>query len=64
MSKDDDKDGVRGLWKKATSRKAESNVLPMERPPADRTYSAFKVQDRTERLEIRRASGLSRFPSY
>lgn len=43
------------------------SAVPAERPApnlADRTYTAFEVRDRAERLQIVRSAGPSRFPNY
>jgi hypothetical protein len=71
MSTDADKGGVGGrLWAGSGRDKAQAHekVLPLKPPPApapqDRTYLAFELRDRAERLHIVRAAGPSRFPNY
>jgi hypothetical protein len=71
MSTDADKSGVGGrLWASGGRDKAQAQekVLPLKPPPPpapqDRTYLAFDLRDRAERLHIVRAAGPSRFPNY
>jgi hypothetical protein len=73
MNKDADTRGSR-LWSGGRERdqwpqvepQADEKVVPLGRPAmaSDRTYTAFEVRERAERMHIHCATQPSRFPSY
>jgi hypothetical protein len=70
MSKENDTDTFTGrLWSggRGAAPPADEELLQKPRRPAapdDRVYEAYSVADRPPALEILRAAGPSRFPSY
>jgi hypothetical protein len=78
MSKDTEKTGIAGrLWGTGRERdpQGDDKVFPLKAPPEargaarpaaarDRSYVAFEIRERADRLQIVRGAGPSRFPNY